>query len=79
MTVIEWLDRLGLKKYYRYFYKQMLVDVKLLKYCDEGILESQFQIKKFNEKKRIISMINGEEIAKNEFQFLTVNQVRTVA
>lgn len=39
MSVIEWLDRLNLKKYYRNFKKNKVVDVKQLKYCDEDLLE----------------------------------------
>jgi len=44
-----------------------------LKYCDDGLLENTFQIKKFDEKKRVMSMINSEEIATVDFAFLTVN------
>lgn len=79
MSVAEWLDRLNLRKYYHRFQKEKIIDVKDLRFVnDEGKLESHFQIKNLSERQRIISMMNNEKITKEDFAFLTINQVRTM-
>ena len=79
IPVMEWLKRLNVSKYSLRFAKQKISQISDLRFFgDEGQIETHFGIKDMMLRKRIVNMINGDKLAKENFALLTVNAARTI-
>ncbi len=77
MSINEWLRRLNFQKYAPKFRKDGIKRVSDLKYLNEGDLTT-WGMTSLTDRKRVMSMIQGEEETKHLFALQTRSQARTV-
>ena len=75
MSVVEWLRRLNLDHYSPAFIENKIFfvsDLRLLR-DDEGSFQGVFGIKDAMDLKRIMGMMGGDKLVRNDFGLLTTN------
>ena len=75
MSVVEWLRRLNLDHYSPGFIENKIFfvsDLRLLR-DDEGSFQGVFGIKDAMDLKRIMGMMGGDKLVRNDFGLLTTN------
>ena len=77
MSINEWLRRLNFQKYAPKFRKDGIKRVSDLKYLGEGDLTT-WGMTALTDRKRVMSMIEGDETAKSLFALQTRSQARTI-
>lgn len=79
MTVSEWLRKINMQKYAHIFAKMKIYYVTDLRYfSDEKDLTEKLGITDVMDVKRIICMIKGDKISKEEFKVLSANGARHI-
>jgi len=79
ITVFEYLKRLNLSKYCSNFADQKISQISDLRFfSDEGAMENQFKMKNIMERKRIVQMISGDKLTKDNFALLSVNGAKQI-
>lgn len=77
MSIKDWLFRLGLENYVEGFIKENLWRVGDLKGLDEGGLD-KYGVVILGDKKRVINMLKGDELAKKAFGFMSKPSIRSL-
>ena len=75
MSVVEWLRRLNLDHYCKGFIENKIFFVSDLRLLadDEGSFEGVFGIKDVMDLKRIMGMMHGDKLVRQDFGLLTTN------
>ena len=77
MSINDWLFRLGLEEFAEQFIKENIWRVGDLKGLDEGGLD-KYGIKKLGDKKRVIHMLQGDDMAKKSFCLMSKPSIRSL-
>jgi hypothetical protein len=79
MSVSEWLRKINMQKYAHIFAKMKIYYVTDLRYFnDEKDLKEKLGITDVMDVKRILCMIKGDKISKEEFKVLSANGARHI-